>query len=87
MAWIHLKEKTINSNLIVDVDWGKDEVTAEPTPEGSTELVNPNAGAESPKVAVVRFAVQFNDSPLALVIDRESDDFKKLKQALGKGLA
>lgn len=87
MTWIHLQEKTINSNLIVDVDWGKDEVEAEPTPEGSTELTNPSAGVESPKVAVVRFAVQFNSSPLALIIDRESDDFKKLKQALGKGLA
>lgn len=84
MTWIHLQEISINSNLIVDVNWGKDEVTTEAMPGGVTELANPNAGVESPKVAVVRYAVQYNESPLSLVIDRESDDFKKLKQALGK---
>lgn len=84
MTWIHLQEISINSNQIVDVNWGKDEVAKEAMPSGVTELANPNAGVESPKVAVVRYAVQYNDSPLSLVIDRQSEDFKKLKQALGK---
>lgn len=84
MTWIHLQEKSINSTLIVDVDWGKDEVETEAMPGGTTEVANPNAGVESPKVAVVRYVVTYNDSPLSLVIDRQSEDFKKLKQALGK---
>lgn len=84
MTWIHLKEISINSDLIVDINWGKDEVAKEAMPGGVTELSNPNAGVESPKVAVIRYAVQYNDSPLSLVIDRESDDFKLLKRSTGK---
>lgn len=84
MTWIHLQEISINSDQIVDVNWGKDEVAAEVIPGGATELANPSAGVESPKVAVIRYGVQYNDSPLSLVIDRTSDDFKTLKQALGK---
>lgn len=82
--FIHLQQRSINSTLIVDIDWGSDEVAVEPSVEGATELSNPNAGATSPKVAVVRYAVQLNDSPLALVIDRSSEDFQTLKQAVGK---
>lgn len=81
---IHLKEISINPDMIVDVNWGKDEVATESMPEGTTELANPSAGVESPKVAVVRYAVRLNDSPLSLVVDRASEDFKTLKQALGK---
>lgn len=81
---IHLKEISINPDMIVDVNWGKDEVAKEAMPGGVTELSNPNAGVESPKVAVVRYAVRLNDSPLSLVIDRASEDFRTLKQALGK---
>lgn len=84
MALIHLKEISINPDMIVDVNWGKDEVAKESMPDGTTELSNPNAGVESPKVAVVRYAVHLNESPLSLVIDRSSEDFKTLKQALGK---
>lgn len=84
MALIHLKEISINPDHIVDVNWGKDDVAKETVPEGTTELANPNAGAESPKVAVIRYVVRLNDTPLSLVIDRASDDFKTLKQALGK---
>lgn len=84
MAFIHLKEISINPDMIVDVNWGKDEVVTESMPEGTTELANPSAGVESPKVAVVRYAVRLNDTPLSLVVDRASEDFKTLKQALGK---
>lgn len=84
MAFIHLKEISINPDMIVDVNWGKDGIAKETMPSGTTELANPNAGVESPKVAVVRYAVRLNDTPLSLVVDRASDDFKTLKQALGK---
>lgn len=83
-AMIHLKEISINPAHIVDINWGDDEVEKEPMPTGVTELPNPNAGVNFPKVAVVRFCVQHNDVPLALTIDRQSDDFKTLEKALGR---
>ena len=84
MVWIHLDTTSINSIAIATIDWGTDEKPAEEMPSGTTEVANPNAGVSSPQVAVVRLLVQLNDTPLSIVIDRNSDDFKKLKAALGK---
>lgn len=84
MNLIHLEKISINPQHIAIIDWGDDETHKETMPGGATVLSNPNAGVDAPKVAVIRFAVQHGDVPLSLVIDRASDDFKRIKEAFGR---
>lgn len=82
MNFLKLEQITINLDAIAFIEWGSDKTPSEAMPDNTTELNNPNK-VTSPKVAVIHL-LGGHESALSLVIDRESDDFEKIKSAIDK---